>query len=37
VTADDIEHNDSRPVFDQAPSSHVSIITYIFSTALFGI
>jgi hypothetical protein len=37
MTADDIEHNDRGPVFDKTPSSHVSIITYIFSTALFGI
>jgi hypothetical protein len=37
MTADDIEHNDNGPVFDQTPTSHVSIITYIFSTALYGI
>jgi hypothetical protein len=37
MTADDMEHNDSGPVFDQTPTSHVSIIAYIFSNALYGI
>jgi hypothetical protein len=37
MTADDMEHNDSGPIFDQTPTSHVSIITYILSNALYAI
>jgi hypothetical protein len=33
----DMEHNDSGPAFDQTPTSHVSIITYIFYNALYAI
>jgi hypothetical protein len=37
MATDDMEHNDSGPVFDQTPTPHVSIITYIFDNALYAI
>ena len=37
MAIDDMEHNDSGPVFDQTPTPHVSIITYIFYNALYAI
>jgi hypothetical protein len=37
MATDDMEHNDSGLVFDQAPTPHVSIITYIFYIALYAI
>jgi hypothetical protein len=37
MATDDMEHNDSGPVFDQTPTPHVSIITYILYNALYAI
>ena len=37
MATDEMEHNDNGPVFDQTPTSHVCIITYIFYNALYAI
>jgi hypothetical protein len=37
MAIEEMEHNDSGPVFDQTPTPHVSIITYILYNAFYAI
>ena len=37
MATDEMEQNDSGPVFDQTPTPHVSMITYLLHNAFYDI